>query len=182
MRSERYFKYILQSLKMQIDNLSKEWDEPKEFDESKLRELHDSIEDYFDLVENVMIEPVDAVEPNSKTKQRFYKYQREILHLHYLDVVFQIAQNMAKGIYSTEFYALDFGMPIEDFIYFVVRNISRTKEFDEEFGSGWRTSYQRTECGAIVKLLPVPSMKNDEFDALCTGFASSVDIAEKKTA
>ena len=59
---------------------------------------------------------------------------------------------------------------------------SDIKEFDEEFGSGWRTSYQRTECGAIVKLLPVPSMKNDEFDALCTGFASSVDIAEKKTA
>lgn len=182
MRSERYFKYILQSLKMQIDNLSKEWDEPKEFDESKLRELHDSIEDYFDVVENAKIEAVDSVEQDSDKKQRFYKYKWGDLHSRYWEAVSQIAKNKAKGIYATEFYSLDFGMPLEDFIYFVVRNISRTQEFKNQFGEDWRTSYRRTEVGAIVTLLPVPNLKNDGFDALCTGFASSVDFAEKRTA
>lgn len=160
----------------------KEWDEPKEFDESKLRELHDTIEDYFDVVENAKFKDVDAVEPDGDNKQRFSKYSRKLLHFHYLNAISDIAQNKMDGIYKTELKAFKFAMPLEDFIYFVVRKLSHTKEFKDQFGGDWRTSYRRTEDGAIVKLLPVLNLKNDGFDALCTGFASSVDFAEKRTA
>lgn len=178
MRSERYFKYVLMSLKMQIENLANEWIDPEVYDECKLCELQDTIKDYFEVVYGA----VNVEEQDNDKKMRFYKYKWGELHSRYSEAVSQIAKNKAKGIYATEFFALDFRMPIEDFIYFVARRLSNTKEFKDQFGGDWRTSYRRTEVGAIVTLLPVPNLKNDGFDALCTGFASSVDFAEKKTA